>query len=299
MSIFKGSGVALVTPFKNGSIDYPALEQLISWHISEGTDAIISCGTTGEASTLSHSEKIDVVKFTLEKTAGKIPVIAGAGTNNTLASVDLAKAYCEIGVDGLLVVTPYYNKASRNGLIKHYEKIADTTDLPLILYSVKSRTGLNIEPDTVRYLSKHPNIVGIKEASSDISQIAEIASYIEKNKSDPSFSFDLYSGNDDQTIPIMSLGGIGCISTVANIIPAQYHTMTKLWLDGNLAEAVKMQLSMLPLIKSLFREVNPIPVKAALNIMGKIEREYRMPMCDPSSETLYLLYNEMVSYGIK
>lgn len=300
MSIFTGSGVALVTPFKNNVIDYTALKKLIQWHLEAGTDAIICCGTTGEASTLSAIEKKDIVRFTVETVEGKVPVIAGAGTNNTSESVKLAKEYADAGANGLLVVTPYYNKATQTGLCRHYETIADTTSLPVILYSVKSRTGLNIDPDTVISLSRHPNIVGIKEASSNISQIAEIASYIEKCKADDNnISFDLYSGNDDQTIPIMSLGGIGCISTVANIIPAEYHLMTSLWLQGRHADAVKMQLAMLPLIKTLFREVNPIPVKAALNMMNLIEREYRMPLCDPSNETMYLVYSEMVRYGIK
>ena len=300
MSIFTGSGVALVTPFKNNSIDYTALKKLIQWHLDSGTDAIVCCGTTGEASTLSTSEKIEMVRFTVETAGGKVPVIAGAGTNNTSASVELAKEFSQAGADGLLVVTPYYNKATRTGLVRHYETIADATDLPVILYSVKSRTGLNIDADTVIELSHHPNIAGIKEASSDISQIAEIASYIAKCKeSEEALTFDLYSGNDDQTIPVMSLGGIGCISTVANIIPAEYHLMTTRWLEGCYSDAVKMQLAMLPLIKALFREVNPIPVKAALNMMNKIQREYRMPLCEPSSETLYLVYNEMVRYGIK
>ncbi|MCI5722133.1 MAG: 4-hydroxy-tetrahydrodipicolinate synthase [Firmicutes bacterium] len=300
MSIFTGSGVALVTPFKNNSIDYTALKKLIQWHLDSGTDAIVCCGTTGEASTLSTSEKIEMVRFTVETAGGKVPVIAGAGTNNTSASVELAKEFSQAGADGLLVVTPYYNKATRTGLVRHYETIADATDLPVILYSVKSRTGLNIDADTVIELSHHPNIAGIKEASSDISQIAEIASYIAKCKeSEEALTFDLYSGNDDQTIPVMSLGGIGCISTVANIIPAEYHLMTTRWLEGCHSDAVKMQLAMLPLIKALFREVNPIPVKAALNMMNKIQREYRMPLCEPSSETLYLVYNEMVRYGIK
>lgn len=252
MSIFTGSGVALVTPFKNNSIDYTALKKLIQWHLDSGTDAIVCCGTTGEASTLSTSEKIEMVRFTVETAGGKVPVIAGAGTNNTSASVELAKEFSQAGADGLLVVTPYYNKATRTGLVRHYETIADATDLPVILYSVKSRTGLNIDADTVIELSHHPNIAGIKEASSDISQIAEIASYIAKCKeSEEALTFDLYSGNDDQTIPVMSLGGIGCISTVANIIPAEYHLMTTRWLEGCHSDAVKMQLAMLPDRKSV------------------------------------------------
>ena len=292
MSIFKGSGVALVTPFKDGRVDYDALERLIEWQIESGTDAIISCGTTGEASTLSAVEKLSVIEFTVQKTAGRVPVIAGAGTNDTSHSMYLAREIQYAGADGLLVVTPYYNKATQKGLIAHYNMIADYTDLPMILYSVKSRTGLNIEPETVKELSKHPNIVGIKEASGDISQICRIAALCGKN-------FDLYSGNDDQTIPIMSIGGVGCISTVANIIPKDYHQMTEDFLKGRYKSAAKLQLKMVPLIRALFAEVNPIPVKAALHMMGKIEKEYRLPMCDPSNQTLYQLYDEMSKYGLK
>ncbi len=292
MSIFKGSGVALVTPFKDGRVDYDALERLIEWQIAEGTDAIISCGTTGEASTLSAVEKLSVIEFTVNKVDGRIPVIAGAGTNDTSHSMYLAKEIQYIGADGLLAVTPYYNKATQRGLLRHYNMIADYTDLPMILYSVKSRTGLNIEPETVKELSKHPNIVGIKEASGDISQICAIAALCGKN-------FDLYSGNDDHTIPIMSIGGIGCISTVANIIPADYHRMCDDFLKGRHKSAAKQQLKMVPLISAVFSEVNPIPIKAALNMMGYIEKEYRLPLCEPTNETLYRLYDEMNRYGIK
>lgn len=291
MSIFKGSGVALVTPFKDGRIDYDALEKLIEWQIESGTDALISCGTTGEASTLSDVEKLSVVEFTIKKADGRIPVIAGAGTNDTSRTMYLAKEFQYAGANGLLVVTPYYNKATQAGLVSHYNMIADYTDLPIILYSVKSRTGLNIEPETVKKLAEHPNIVGIKEASADLSQICRIAALCGKN-------FDLYSGNDDHTIPIMSLGGIGCISTVANIIPAEYHQMTADFLRGRYKSAAKMQLTMIPLIRAVFAEVNPIPVKAALNMMGYIHKEYRLPLCEPTSETLYLLYNELEEYGI-
>ncbi len=291
MSIFKGSGVALVTPFKDGRVDYDALKELIRWHIDSGTDAIITCGTTGEASTLSPVERLSVIEFTVSCVGGRIPVIAGAGSNDTSHSMYLAKEIQYAGADGLLVVTPYYNKATQKGLIRHYNMIADYTDLPVILYSVKSRTGLNIEPETVKELRKHPNIVGIKEASGDISQICSIAALCGKD-------FDLYSGNDDQTIPIMSVGGVGCISTVANIIPAQYHQMTGDFLRGRYKSAARQQLKMLPLIHAVFAEVNPIPVKAALNMMGYIEKEYRLPLCEPENETLYRLYDEMNRYGI-
>lgn len=292
MSIFKGSGVALVTPFKDGRIDYDALEKLIEWHIESGTDAIIICGTTGEASTLSPVEKLSLVEFTIKKTDGRIPVIAGSGTNDTSHTMYLSKEMQYAGADGLLVVTPYYNKSTQNGLVKHYTAIADYVDIPIILYSVKSRTGLNIEPETVKMLKKHPHIAGIKEASGDISQIARIAALTDSG-------FDLYSGNDDHTIPIMALGGIGCISTVANIIPKEYHQMTADYLKGRHKSAAKMQLAMIPLIRAIFAEVNPIPVKAAMNMMGLIAKEYRLPMCEPSNETLYLLFDEMTRYGIQ
>ena len=291
MSMFKGSGVALVTPFKDGRIDYTALEGLIEWHIEAGTDAIIVCGTTGEASTLSPVEKLSLVEFAIKKANGRIPVIAGSGSNDTSHSMYLSKEMEYAGADGLLIVTPYYNKATPAGLIKHYNAIADYVEIPIILYSVKSRTGVNITPAVVRELKKHPNIRGIKEASGDISQICEIAALADHD-------FWLYSGNDDHTISMMALGAAGCISTVANIIPAQYHQMTKDYLEGRHKTAAKKQLAMLPLIHAVFAEVNPIPVKAALHIMGKIQKEYRLPLCEPSNETLYLLFDEMKRYGI-
>ena len=291
MSMFKGSGVAIVTPFKDGRIDYIALEGLIEWHIEAGTDALIVCGTTGEASTLSPVEKLSLVEFVIKKTNGRVPVIAGSGSNDTSHAMYLSKEMQYAGADGLLIVTPYYNKASQAGLIKHYNAIADYVDIPIILYSVKSRTGVNIPPSTIKELKKHPNIRGIKEASGDISQICQIASLI-----DPGFC--LYSGNDDHTISMMALGAIGCISTVANIIPAQYHQMTKDYLNGRHKAAAKQQLAMLPLIHAVFAEVNPIPIKSALHIMGKIQKEYRLPLCDPANETLYLLFDEMKRYGI-
>lgn len=291
MSMFKGSGVALVTPFKDGRVDYTALEDLIEWHIESGTDALIVCGTTGEASTLSPVEKLSLVEFTIKKADGRIPVIAGSGSNDTSHSMYLSKEMEYAGADGLLVVTPYYNKATQTGLIRHYTAIADYVEIPIILYSVKSRTGLNIAPSTVKELKKHPNIRGIKEASGDISQICQIAALADHD-------FWLYSGNDDHTVSMMALGAVGCISTVANIIPSQYHQMTKDFLEGRHKAAAKKQLAMLPLIHAVFAEVNPIPIKAALHMMGKIQKEYRLPLCEPSNQTLYLLFDEMKRYGI-
>ena len=218
LSLFKGCATALITPFKDGKIDYVSMGKIIENQIKEGVDALVVCGTTGEASTLSDKEKFQLVKFTVDLVKNRVPVIAGAGSNDTKHAIDLSKEMESAGASGLLVVTPYYNKCSEKGLISHYEKIADNVDIPIIMYSVQSRTGVNIKPNTVNILSKHPNISGIKEASGNISQICEIASNI-------SDDFALYSGNDDQTIPILSLGGIGCISTVSNIIPRRFTKM--------------------------------------------------------------------------
>ena len=290
--LFKGAATALVTPFKDGAVDFNALRKLIEWQIAEGIDAIVSCGTTGEASTLEDDEHIEVVKYTVRVTKGRIPVLGGAGSNNTEHALFMAKALENAGVDGLLMVTPYYNKCSQNGLIKHYEYLADNCEKPIILYSVPGRTGVNISPKAVMELSKHPNICGIKEASGDISQVVEIARYV-------SDDFALYSGNDDMIIPLMSVGGSGVISTVSNIIPKDVHNMIKAYMSNEFEEAKNMQLKMKPLIDAVFCEVNPIPIKAALNIMNKIKREYRMPLCDPSNKSLYAIMCAMEDYGIQ
>lgn len=298
MSLFTGSGAAIVTPFKNGKIDYNAFEKLLNWHVDNKTDAIIVCGTTGEASTLSSIEKISLTEFAIKTVDGRIPVIAGSGSNNTSQSVYLSKELQYVGADGLLIVTPYYNKATKQGLIRHYKEIAASTTLPIIMYSVKSRTGVNITPEIVSELYKTDNIIGIKEASGDISQIAKICAIASKAKSEGK-NFDVYSGNDDHTLPVLSLGGIGCISTVANIIPLDFHNMIELYLNGKRDEALKLQLKMIPLIEAMFMEVNPVPVKSALNMMGFINKEYRMPMCEPENQTLYRIYEEMRNYGIQ
>lgn len=298
MSLFTGSGAAIVTPFKDGKIDYRAFEKLLNWHVDNKTDAIIVCGTTGEASTLSSIEKISLTEFAVKTINGRIPVIAGSGSNNTSQSIYLSKELQYVGADGLLIVTPYYNKATKAGLIKHYRTIAENTTLPVIMYSVKSRTGVNITPDIVSELYKIENIIGIKEASGDISQIAKICAIADQAKAE-GIAFDVYSGNDDHTLPVLSLGGIGCISTVANIIPLDFHNMIDNYMSGKRNEAMKLQLKMLPLIEAMFMEVNPVPVKAALNMMGFIEKEYRMPMCEPENQTLYKIYEEMRNYGIK
>jgi 4-hydroxy-tetrahydrodipicolinate synthase len=291
MTLFTGAAVALVTPFKNGKVDFEALEKLIEWQISEGIDAIVSCGTTGEASTLNDEEHIETVRFTIEKAKGRIPIIAGAGSNDTNHAIWMSQQLEQVGVDGLLLVTPYYNKCTQKGLILHYKAIADSVNIPCILYSVPSRTGVNIVPSTVAELCSHPNIAGIKEASGNISQVVEIAKYVSPD-------FALYSGNDDMIVPLLSMGGSGAISTVANIIPKDTHDMIDSYLQGHSNKAKEMQINMKSLIDSMFIEVNPIPVKAALNMMNFIEKEYRMPLCAPENKTLYKIANELKNYGV-
>lgn len=291
MTLFKGAGVALVTPFSEGQVDYDRLAGLLDWQVSSGIDAVVSCGTTGEASTLNDEEHISTVTFTVEKVDKRVPVIAGAGSNDTAHAVFMAQALEHAGADGLLVVTPYYNKCTQKGLMKHYEKIADSVDIPIILYSVPARTGVNISPSSVKELSRHPNICGIKEASGNMSQVVEIARYV-------SDDFALYSGNDDMIVPLLSVGGTGAISTVANIMPAETSHMIHRYLQGDVKEAMKMQLDMKPLIDALFVEVNPIPVKAALSMMDKIKPEYRLPLCEAENLSLYDIMNQLKNYKL-
>ena len=291
MTLFKGTATALITPFRNEKIDYPAMGKLVEWQLKNGVDALVVCGTTGEASTLSGKERVQLTHFVVDLVKGRVPVIAGTGSNNTRFTLELSKEMEAIGVDGLLIVTPYYNKCTETGMIAHYEKIADSVNIPIIMYSVKSRTGVNISPSAVKVLSEHPMIAGIKEASGDISQICEMASCINDG-------FNIYSGNDDMAIPIMALGGLGCISTVSNIIPKRYSDMLHAWLRGDIAEAASEQIRLKPLIDAIFAEINPIPLKAALNIMGMCELEYRLPLCPPTNKTRYLLYDQMRSYDL-
>lgn len=291
MTLFKGAGVALVTPFSDGQVDYDRLAGLLDWQVSSGIDAIISCGTTGEASTLNDEEHISTVTFTVEKVDKRVPVIAGAGSNDTAHAVFMAQALEHAGADGLLVVTPYYNKCTQKGLMKHYEKIADSVDIPIILYSVPGRTGVNISPSSVKELSQHPGICGIKEASGNMSQVVEIARYV-------SDDFALYSGNDDMIVPLLSVGGVGAISTVANIMPAETSRMIHRYLQGDIKAAMKMQLDMKPLMDTLFVEVNPIPVKAALSMMDKIKPEYRLPLCEAENLSLYDIMNQLKNYKL-
>lgn len=291
MSLFKGSAVAIVTPFKDGGVDFKKLEELLEWHIKSSTDAIVICGTTGEASTMSEQERKETIKFTVDVVKKRIPVIAGTGSNNTAASINMSKWAESIGVDGLLVITPYYNKTTQKGLVEHFKAIANSVKSPIIIYNVPGRTGLNILPKTLKVLCELDNIVAVKEASGNISQIAEIKALC-GNK------LDIYSGNDDQIIPIMALGGIGVISVLANIIPKDVHDMCKLFLNGKIEEALKIQLDSLALTNALFIETNPIPVKTAMNIMGMNVGDLRLPLCEMVSNNLAVLKKELENYGL-
>ncbi len=293
MAIFKGAGVAIVTPMhEDGTVNYEAFAELLEFQIKEGTDAIIVCGTTGEASTLTHEEHLDVIKYCVEKVAGRIPVVAGTGSNCTETAVYLSQEAEKYGVDGLLLVSPYYNKATQNGLYKHFKTVADSVKVPIILYNVPSRTGCNILPETVvRLCNDVENIVGVKEASGNISQIAQLAA-LAKGK------VDIYSGNDDQIVPVMSLGGIGVISVLSNVAPAQTHEICQKYLDGDVQESCRLQLEALELCNALFCEVNPIPVKKGLNLMGMNAGSLRLPLTDMEEANAKKLENAMRGYGI-
>lgn len=289
--MFKGSGVAIVTPFKDDRIDFKKLEELLEWHISEGTDAIIICGTTGESATMSDEEQKEAIRFTVEKVNKRIDVIAGTGSNNTAHSIELSKYAEEVGADGVLIVTPYYNKTTQKGLIAHYTAIADNINIPIIIYNVPGRTGLNILPKTICELSKHPNIRGVKEASGDIAQVAEVARLVSED-------FYIYSGNDDMIVPLLSLGGHGVISVVANILPKDTHNMVQYFLDGDLKSSKDLQLKMKPLIDALFIEVNPIPVREAMNILGMEIGACRLPLVSMEETNRDKLIEEMSLYGM-
>ncbi|GCD12957.1 4-hydroxy-tetrahydrodipicolinate synthase [Clostridium tagluense] len=291
MSIFKGSGVAIVTPFNERGVDFKKLEELIEWQINSKTDAIIVCGTTGEASTMTEQERKETIKFVVDVVNKRIPVIAGTGSNNTASAISMSKWAEKIGVDGLLVITPYYNKTTQKGLVEHFTAIANSVTSPIIIYNVPSRTALNIAPITLLKLCEVQNIVAIKEASGDISQIAQIKSLCGDR-------LDIYSGNDDQTIPILSLGAIGVISVLANIIPTVIHNMCELYLNGEHAEALKIQLEFLALNSAMFIETNPIPVKTAMNLMGLKVGPLRLPLCGMEENTLGILKKELNAYKI-
>ncbi|EOD00892.1 4-hydroxy-tetrahydrodipicolinate synthase [Caldisalinibacter kiritimatiensis] len=292
MSIFKGSGVAIVTPYKEGKIDFKKLDELIEWHIEENTDAIIICGTTGEASTMSEEEHKEAIKFAVDKVNKRIPVIAGTGSNNTSHAIEMSKYAESVGADGLLVVTPYYNKTTQKGLIEHYTAIADSVNIPIIVYNVPGRTGVNILPKTLATLSKHPNIKAVKEASGNISQVAEIARLCPND-------FDIYSGNDDIIVPVLSVGGKGVISVVANILPKDTHDIVIKYLEGNVDEARELQLKMKGLIDALFIETNPIPIKTAMNLLGMDVGDLRLPLTNMTEENTNILINELENYGLK
>lgn len=290
--IFTGSGVALITPMhSDGSVNYEALADLLEFHVANKTDAIIACGTTGEAATLSEKEHCEVLSFTAEKINGRIPVIAGTGSNDTAFAVMLSKAAQQYGVDALLTVTPYYNKTSQAGLVKHFNVIADAVDLPIILYNVPSRTGCNIKPKTYEELCKHPNIVAAKEASGDISQVALIRSLCGDK-------LDIYSGNDDQTVPFMSLGALGVISVFANICPEEMHNICQLCLDNNFAEAQKLHFHYIELMNIMFSDVNPIPVKTAMNLFGFDAGECRLPLVPMNAAAYHNLKDCLAKYDL-
>ncbi len=270
-TIFTGAATAIVTPLTKDGIDYEQFARLIEWQISEGIDAIVAVGTTGEGSTLTDEEHKEAIEFCVKQVGGRVPVIAGTGSNDTAYAIELTKHACEVGADAMLLVTPYYNKATQNGMIASFTAIADASTKPCILYNVPSRTGCNLTPASVAKLAEHPNIVAIKEASGNISQVAEIAALAGDK-------IDIYSGNDDQIIPIMSLGGIGVISVLSNIMPKTTSEMCKMFLDGRVAEARKLQLDLIPLVNALFCEVNPIPAKAAVSAMGFGENYLRLPL---------------------
>ena len=289
--VFEGMATAIITPLTDNGIDYEAFGRLIDWQISEEIGGIVVCGTTGEGSTLTDEEHKQAIEFAVKRAAGRTPIIAGTGSNDTAYALELTEFACKVGVDGVLVVTPYYNKATQNGLIKLFTAIADVSTVPVILYNVPSRTGVNIEPKTVAALAEHPNINAIKEASGNISQIAEIAALCGDK-------INIYSGNDDQVIPIMALGGKGCISVLSNLIPKESNEMCKKFAEGDIKTAAQMQLKYLPLINALFSEVNPIPVKAAMAKMGFCEDYLRLPLTPMEDAHKEKLFDEMKNVGI-
>lgn len=290
MSIFKGAGVAIVTPFtQDDKVNFEELGKMIDFQIAGGTDAIIICGTTGESSTLTHEEHDECIKFAVEHTAGRVPVIAGTGSNSTAEAIRLSTHAQNNGADALLLVTPYYNKATQKGLIQHYTAIANSVDLPIILYNVPSRTGVNILPQTAVTLAKNvKNIVAIKEASGNISQVAELAAIADG-------CIDIYSGNDDQVVPLLSLGGVGVISVLSNVMPKLTHDMVMSYLNGDVKLSRQLQLSVMNLNKALFCEVNPIPVKEAMNMMGWNAGAVRSPLCEMEPQHKELLRKELAA----
>ena len=293
MTIFEGAGVALVTPFKaNGDVNYDKLEEILEEQIAGGTDAIVICGTTGEASTMSPEEHLSVIKYGCEVVKGRIPVGAGTGSNCTREAVYMSQKAEEVGADGVLLVTPYYNKATQNGLIAHFTTIAEAIKIPALLYHIPGRTGVTMKPETIVSLCKNvPNIVGVKEASGNFSSIATMM-----NMADG--CIDVYSGNDDQIVPLLSMGGKGVISVLSNVAPKQTHDICQKFFDGDVKGSLQMQLDAIPLVSALFSEVNPIPVKAAMNMMGKEVGPLRLPLTEMEDAHKEVLKQAMKSYGI-
>lgn len=291
-TMFKGAGVALVTPFKeDGAVDYEGITKLLEFQIENKTDAVIICGTSGESATMPDSEHLKVIEHAVKVVNGRIPVIAGTGSNDTAHGIELSKKAEELGVDGLLLVTPYYNKASKKGLVLHYSAIANSVKIPVCLYNVPSRTGVNLPIDVLKELAKIDNIVAIKEASGNISYLMQVAAEVPE--------LDIYSGNDDMIVPVLSAGGKGVISVVSNILPEDTHNICEYFFNGGIEKSRELQLKMLNLINNLFIEVNPIPVKAALKLMGLPSGMLRLPLCDISDANREILKKSMINYGIK
>ena len=290
-TVFTGIATALITPLTENGVDYDAFGRLIDWQCDEGIDALVVCGTTGESSTLTDAEHKGAINYAVKRVNGRVPVIAGTGSNDTDYALELTKYACNSGVDGVLLVTPYYNKATQNGLIKMFSDLADAASAPVILYNVPSRTGVNIEPKTVAALAEHPNISGIKEASGDISKIADIMALCGDK-------IDLYSGNDDQILPILSLGGKGCISVLSNPIPRKTTEICRRFFAGDVEGARRLQLELLPMVHALFREVNPIPVKSAMAKLGFCEEYLRLPLTVMEEQNKQELFNAMRTQGL-
>ncbi|MCI9055774.1 MAG: 4-hydroxy-tetrahydrodipicolinate synthase [Oscillospiraceae bacterium] len=290
-AIFTGSGVALVTPFTSGGVDYPALEKLLDFQLDRGTDAVIVCGTTGEAATMSYAERMAVIEAVVRRVDGRVPVIAGSGANCTETAIALSRDAVSAGADGLLVVTPFYNKATQRGLVRHYTAVADAAEKPVILYNVPSRTGVKCTAETYAALAQHPNILGVKEAGGDLALIQKTRELCPED-------FYIWSGNDDETAPIMLLGGKGVISVAANVAPDRMHDLTRACLEGDFVSAGRMQLELRALCEALFWEVNPIPVKTALALMGMCEEVFRLPLCEMEPENRERLAAVLQRYGL-
>lgn len=290
MSLFSGSGVAIITPFRHGAVDYTAFTRLIELQLASGTDAIVVCGTTGEASTMSMEEKMDVIRFAVDRVAGRIPVIAGTGGNNTAAVIEQSRTAEAIGVDGLLIVTPYYNKTTQDGLVAHYAAVDEQVHTPILVYNVPSRTGLNVLPETMKRLMTLEHVIGIKEASGNIDQVVHIAEICP--------NCDIYSGNDNEVVPIMALGGIGVISTIANVVPEEMHQLCVSMMQGDTKKALEIQLSLMPIFRAAFCEVNPIPIKTMMGMLKLCRSEMRLPLVPANKEHKLQIKQALMDFGL-